>query len=487
MSTRTQHPRRASSSATYVDPPAYEQLESSEDEAEEGEVGWKGGSNGRTKGKAPKRMASGDDTASGDEEAKPNRRKRTAKKGKGKAGASGGRKSKVQGKLEVLKTLPVELLVEIFSHLNPGDLLALLRVNKSYRALLSAPASNSLWKNARQRFDLPDVKAAGGMTEIQYMHLVFGTECQHCGKKFKTADFFVRQRICNECRRDKFVRLDWLKRTHPDLHPLAGECVLPSYHSPAATKWTLANPYGSLGELEYFSALLWELQYKEDDAAATSSSEDDSSSSTTPPPTTAASTGRSTRTRASTSGRPNYAEESESEDEDLDQLRPSAAVLKLVKERKKLREALHWEGRELRVRASDAKSQLAKQLAAEKRVPWDQQMEMYKRANAIEDKVLDLDLGYNPRDFHGAWNSSKLVMSSEPFNDEVWEIKPQIIKLLDRIRRNTAKQDLVNTLQSRQKALRPRYDKLKAALPKSAQPFVPLFVDFLLLPSVKPL
>lgn len=40
---------------------------------------------------------------------------------------------------------------------------------------------------------------------------------------------------------------------------------------------------------------------------------------------------------------------------------------------------------------------------------------------------------------------------------------------------------------SLQRSLRPRYNQLKESLPKSARPFVPLFVDFLLLPSIRPL
>lgn len=69
-----------------------------------------------------------------------------------------------------------------------------------------------------------------------------------------------------------------------------------------------------------------------------------------------------------------------------------------------------------------------------------------------------------------------------------WEkIKPNVLKLLDRIRRTAAKRKDVETLQHRQKKLRPSYDKLKASLPKSAQPFMSLFTDFLLFESVKSL
>ncbi|GAA5903575.1 hypothetical protein JCM6882_002990 [Rhodosporidiobolus microsporus] len=489
MSTRTQHPRKASSSTTYVDPPAYEQRDSSEEEGAEGEVGWKGGVKGRKKRKAPKRMATEDATAS-DEEEKPKRRKRTAKKGKGKTGARGGRKGKDQGKLEVLKTLPVELLVEIFSHLNPGDLLALLRVNKSYRALLSAPASNSLWKNARKRLDLPDAKAAGGMTEIQYAHLAFGRECQHCGKRFNHADFFTRQRICSQCRRDKFVRLDWLKRTHPHLHPAAGECVLPSYHTPTAASWYVSKPYGAVTDLEYYSTILWELQSKtnEEDSASSSDKELPASNINAP---SASSTNSNSRTRSTASSRLDYAESSDSDDgKKPGSLRRSRAVEQFVEARDKVRRALSSEGQTLHVRAYYAERQLSDQRAAakQKSLSWAVRSKMFERADALEQKVLDLNLGYASSDCEGGWYDSDLVRNERPLTEEEWDdIKPNILKLLDRLRRAKEKRNAVTARQARQRALRFRYDELKSSMPASAQPFVPLFIDFLLLPSVKPI
>ena len=69
-----------------------------------------------------------------------------------------------------------------------------------------------------------------------------------------------------------------------------------------------------------------------------------------------------------------------------------------------------------------------------------------------------------------------------------WErIKPAILKLVARIKKKQDRAAMHARLQDRQRSLRPRYDKLKAALPPTAQPFMPLFVDFLVLSSVKAL
>jgi hypothetical protein len=69
-----------------------------------------------------------------------------------------------------------------------------------------------------------------------------------------------------------------------------------------------------------------------------------------------------------------------------------------------------------------------------------------------------------------------------------WElIKPKVISLLERCHGQRLKKEEMARKQTRQKSLRPRYDSLKAGLPATARPYLPLFVDFLLFPSVVPL
>jgi len=70
-------------------------------------------------------------------------------------------------------------------------------------------------------------------------------------------------------------------------------------------------------------------------------------------------------------------------------------------------------------------------------------------------------------------------------------IKPKVLQLIDRGKDRYAKKQALLSAeidrQNRQISLRPRYDKLCESLRKPARPFVPLFVDFLVLPSVKAL
>jgi len=69
-----------------------------------------------------------------------------------------------------------------------------------------------------------------------------------------------------------------------------------------------------------------------------------------------------------------------------------------------------------------------------------------------------------------------------------WErIKPAILRLVARIKKKQRRAAMHVRLRNRQRSLRPRYDELKASLPTSARSFMPLFIDFLVLSSVKAL
>ncbi|GAA6036525.1 hypothetical protein JCM8097_003547 [Rhodosporidiobolus ruineniae] len=480
MSTRARLPRKATTRVSYGDPPAYEGLSSDEEDEAEMKVGR--GTSGRNKGKGKARSEPVDETSSEDDEPKPKRRSKKRKAPPATKQKKGGKKDKDRGKLQALKTLPVELLVEIFSHLNPADLLSLLRTSKTYYALLTAPGSVSLWKRARQPFELPDL-SAGGFTEIQYAQLVFGTHCQVCNTaKVRFADFFLRRRICADCRRAKYVRVDYLKRTNPGLHPRAKDCVIETYHTGTETVYRTQTPHASIDDLEYFSDTLWKLQYEDEDEEVALDPVDGESS---PPVAWGSTPGRNRPHRSQASKGTQYAELDDDEFEPA-QVRPSRRVNEFVKGRTAIRDALFAEWRTMFGVEEQVLLKLKKERQVSKRDihcadAWD-------RMDVLEVRVLGLGLGYKSSDMVNGWYRNKLVNNPEPLTDEAWEeIKPKIIKLLNRLRKQSSKRNDVSAKQRRQQALRPHYDKLKKSLPKKAQPFIPLFVDFLLLPSVIPL
>ncbi|GAA5820887.1 hypothetical protein JCM3770_004854 [Rhodotorula araucariae] len=470
MRARACLPRKSAvSTVTYADP----HTSCSDSDGDEGAAGGgaakRAGPSKRAKGKA--RAVDSDDADGGDEDEAPRKKARTGKKGGRK-----GRK-KGEGKLEVLKTLPVELLVEIFSHLDPNDLLALSMVNKQYHALLTAKSSARLWKDARQRLDLPDVSACG-LTEWQYAHLMFGKHCIECGaSNVRRADFGVRRRMCKMCSNAMVIRLDWSKNTPPSIHPSAKDCLLQALHSPNDLRWLARAPFGIAADLQYYSDKLWELEYAGDD-----SFEDEEPEEPGPRP---AITPHGRPNRAVRRNSPLIYKEVSSSDENPT-LGVSRRVQAYVKSRQPLRDRFREESLAMREGALGLRQKLLERGTG----GWsfDSWTKKMQRADDIMERVLGLEIGYTESDFIGAYNRDKLVAQEEALTDEDWErIKPAVLKLMVRLCKRREKADRLAELQDRQRALRPRYDKLKEALPATAQPFVPLFVDFLVLPSVRSL
>lgn len=69
-----------------------------------------------------------------------------------------------------------------------------------------------------------------------------------------------------------------------------------------------------------------------------------------------------------------------------------------------------------------------------------------------------------------------------------WEkVKLKVMAALDRQRAKRLKREAVDRQFGAQRSLRKHYNAFKHSLPASARPFIPLFVDFLVLPSVKEL
>jgi hypothetical protein len=76
-----------------------------------------------------------------------------------KKGSSGGKDGKetssqaflkirgVRGKLRLMTEMPLDILFETFSHLQPGDVLALTEASKSLCDILSSPSAICIWKS----------------------------------------------------------------------------------------------------------------------------------------------------------------------------------------------------------------------------------------------------------------------------------------------------------------------------------------------------
>ncbi|KAF9267079.1 hypothetical protein L218DRAFT_985136 [Marasmius fiardii PR-910] len=88
---------------------------------------------------------------------------------------------KQRGYLEQFaKEAPLDVMVEIFSHLWPREILYLSRTSKSLRRMLMSRSYASIWRTARNNAGLPPLPQ--DLSEPQYASLAFDPYCYACGR-----------------------------------------------------------------------------------------------------------------------------------------------------------------------------------------------------------------------------------------------------------------------------------------------------------------
>ncbi|KAI0332687.1 hypothetical protein GY45DRAFT_1320591 [Cubamyces sp. BRFM 1775] len=104
--------------------------------------------------------------------------------------------------------LPLDIVLEVFGHLEPRDLCNLVRTNRAIRDfLLNRRQSKAIWRDARERLGgLPDLPHF--LSEPAYAHLLFSNHCHSCGKGPVYKILFPWfKRYCNKCMTNRSVRL----------------------------------------------------------------------------------------------------------------------------------------------------------------------------------------------------------------------------------------------------------------------------------------
>ncbi|THU81981.1 hypothetical protein K435DRAFT_766953, partial [Dendrothele bispora CBS 962.96] len=153
------------------------------------------------------------DESSGDDATKfsGSSRKKTRVSSKKKAAkliAVDKRFKKVRGRLGLLHKLatemPLDVIFEIFGHLEPLDILRLSRTSRDLRNLLTSRSSEHVWRNARLNVEeLPSLPT--DLNEIQYAKLVFDAICQVCGTHCHSVYWDCRIRCCQKCARQTLL------------------------------------------------------------------------------------------------------------------------------------------------------------------------------------------------------------------------------------------------------------------------------------------
>ncbi|KAF4614952.1 hypothetical protein D9613_003328 [Agrocybe pediades] len=109
-----------------------------------------------------------------------------------------------RGGLRKLVELPRELGLEIFSYLQPGDLVNLCMISKPLYDVINC--SPTLWKTSRKKLaDLPP--RPEDITEFLYAKLLFVNICHSCNKKSIRIEIIwsARTRLCQKCMDKEFA------------------------------------------------------------------------------------------------------------------------------------------------------------------------------------------------------------------------------------------------------------------------------------------
>ncbi|KIM71321.1 hypothetical protein PILCRDRAFT_830419 [Piloderma croceum F 1598] len=173
-------------SESHSDDEVNEYVELEESDKEEGPSGRLSRLNRPTIAPAPKRRRFGG-----------LRRKPATAKAKGKG------KGRNHGKLAQLMEMPLDVLFEITSQLEPLDILQLSRVSKRFRTIFASKGSKHIWVAARKNLPgMPD--CPHDLSEPQYASLMFEHNCHACGKpRSLMADYSLRVNFCTPCFKTK--------------------------------------------------------------------------------------------------------------------------------------------------------------------------------------------------------------------------------------------------------------------------------------------
>ncbi|KZV75620.1 hypothetical protein PENSPDRAFT_748283 [Peniophora sp. CONT] len=166
----------------------------------------------------PRVMPVGSATPSTDESAGTPPAKRRKTKKEATSGAVN-MKARKAGRLSALPSLPLDVLYEIFGHLEPLDLLNLARTTKSFRGVLLSRQSTFLWKSVLDAFeDANDLHfpCPEDVSIPVWVNLVQGGPyCDACGGRAKKILWPFRRRLCKGCSKSILVKFEDVLRMLP--------------------------------------------------------------------------------------------------------------------------------------------------------------------------------------------------------------------------------------------------------------------------------
>ncbi|KAF8907417.1 hypothetical protein CPB85DRAFT_1311757 [Mucidula mucida] len=140
---------------------------------------------------------------------------------------------KVRGKRGILQKIadtPLDVLFEIFSYLDPIDLLRISRTTKDLRQLLMSKSSALIWERARLAIEgLPP--KPDDLNDPQYINLLFDKYCHECGNGFtQNVQWEARLRLCKHClQSNKIMTANASHLAELSGHALSLAAITPQY------------------------------------------------------------------------------------------------------------------------------------------------------------------------------------------------------------------------------------------------------------------
>ncbi|KAI5115480.1 hypothetical protein M0805_005579 [Coniferiporia weirii] len=106
----------------------------------------------------------------------------------------------LKGKLSLLLTMPADIFMDVAGHMEPIDVLHLSRISLEFNKMLMSKQSRSIWRAARVNVQMPE--CPDGLSEAQYISLLYEKYCQVCGTPYVPHSkkvLTLRIRLCHGC------------------------------------------------------------------------------------------------------------------------------------------------------------------------------------------------------------------------------------------------------------------------------------------------
>ncbi|KDQ07101.1 hypothetical protein BOTBODRAFT_149356 [Botryobasidium botryosum FD-172 SS1] len=161
-----------------------------------------------------------------------NRQTKRARASVQKPGAKGKGKGKLRGntgKLAGLIEMPLDIFIEVSTHLLPLDLLHLARTSRNIRKLLMSRLSTFAWRRARENVPhLPECPE--DLSEPEYASLLYERNCHVCGTpRIQRVIFAFRARLCESCYEENVSMGYALERHFDEYNPFVLELIPRAY------------------------------------------------------------------------------------------------------------------------------------------------------------------------------------------------------------------------------------------------------------------